>query len=67
MPYSESNALKVLSGIIDPRTGRDIVSAGKLTDLIYKNGVLQVILSIEPALAEGFEPVRKLVEECTQP
>jgi ATP-binding protein involved in chromosome partitioning len=64
MPYSESNALKVLSGIKDPRTGRDIVSAGKLSDLIYKNGVLQVILSIEPALAEGFEPVRKLVENA---
>lgn len=63
MLYSESNALKILSGIKDPRTSRDIVSAGKLTDLIYKNGVLQVILSIEPALVEGFEPVRKLIEE----
>jgi ATP-binding protein involved in chromosome partitioning len=62
MPYSESTALKVLSGIKDPRTGRDIVSAGKLSDLIYKDGILQAILSIEPALVEGFEPVRKLAE-----
>jgi hypothetical protein len=28
MLYSESNALKILSGIKDPRTSRDIVSAG---------------------------------------
>ena len=63
MAYSESAALKALSEIRDPRTGRDIVSSGILTDLIFKNGALRAILSIDPALAGGFEPVRKSAED----
>lgn len=63
MAYSESAALKALSDIRDPRTGRDIVSAGMLSDLIFKDGVLRAVLSIDPALAKGFEPVRKSAED----
>ena len=63
MAYSESAALKALSDIRDPRTGRDIVSAGMLADLIYKDGTLRAVLSIDPALADGFEPVRKSAED----
>ena len=63
MAYSESAALKALSEIRDPRTGRDIVSSGILTDLIFKNGALRAVLSIDPALAGGFEPVRKSAED----
>lgn len=63
MAYSESAALKALSDIRDPRTGRDIVSAGMLADLIFKDGTLRAVLAIDPALAEGFEPVRKSAED----
>ena len=63
MAYSESAALKALSEIHDPRTGRDIVSAGILADLIFKDGNLRAVLSIDPALANGFEPVRKSAED----
>jgi len=63
MSYSESAALKALSNIRDPRTGRDIVSAGILGDLIFKDGMLRAVLSIDPALASGFEPVRKSAED----
>ena len=63
MAYSESTALKALSQIRDPRTGRDIVSAGILADLVFKDGSLRAVLSIDPALADGFEPVRKSAED----
>jgi len=63
MAYSESAALKALSDIRDPRTGRDIVSAGMLTDLIFEDGTLRAVISIDPALAGGFEPVRKSAED----
>ncbi len=63
MPYSEGAALKVLSDIRDPRTGRDIVSAGMLGDLDFKDGSLTAVLLIDPALASGFEPVRKSAED----
>jgi len=63
MAYSESAALQALSEIRDPRTGRDIVSAGMLGDLIFKDGMLRAVLSIDPALASGFEPVRKSAED----
>ena len=63
MAYSESAALKALSGIRDPRTGRDIVSAGMLADLIFEKGILRAVLAINPAFAEGFEPVRKSAED----
>ena len=63
MAYSESAALKALSEIRDPRTGRDIVSAGILSDLIFKDGALRAVLAIDPALASGFEAVRKSAED----
>ncbi len=63
MAYSESAALKALSEIRDPRTGRDIVSAGMLSDLIFKDGSLRAVLAIDPALAGGFEPVRQSAED----
>ena len=63
MAYSESSALKALSEIRDPRTGRDIVSAGMLADLIFNSGTLRAVLSIDPVLADGFEPVRKSAED----
>lgn len=63
MAYSESAALKALSDIRDPRTGRDIVSSGMLSDLVFKDGALRAVLAIDPALANGFEPVRKSAED----
>ena len=63
MTYSESAALKALSGVRDPRTGRDVVAAGMLADLVFEDGSLRAVLSIDPALAKGFEPVRKSAED----
>ncbi|MDB2439475.1 Mrp/NBP35 family ATP-binding protein [Hellea sp.] len=63
MAYSESAALSALSEIRDPRTGRDIIASGMLGDLIFKDGTLRAVLRIDPALAEGFEPVRQSAQD----
>jgi len=63
MSYSEAAALKALSDIRDPRTGKDIVSAGMLGDLVFKDGTLRAVILIDPALASGFESVRKSAED----
>ena len=63
MAYTESAALKALSKVRDPRTGRDIVASGVLGDIAFKNGMVRAVLFIDPALAGGFEPVRKSAED----
>lgn len=60
--YSESAALKRLSDIRDPATGRDIVAAGLLGDLSFKDGVVRAILMIDPARAKDYQAVRTAVE-----
>lgn len=63
MTYSESAALKALSEVRDPRTGRDIIASGILGDIAFKDGMVRAVLFIDPALAAGFEPVRKSAED----
>ena len=63
MAYSESAALKALSTVRDPRTGRDIVASGMLGDIAFKDGMVRAVLFIDPALASGLEPVRKSAED----
>ncbi len=61
MTYSESEALKALSGVMDMSGERDVVSAGRLSDLTFTDGFLRAILLIKPNEAEVFEPVRQAV------
>lgn len=64
MPYSEDKALKALADVRDPRTGRDIVAAGILGDLTYKDGNLRALLQVDPKMAEFYERVRKSAEDA---
>lgn len=64
MPYSESAALKALAGVRDPRTGKDIVAAGMLGDLSYKDGALRALLMVDPKMAEMYERVRLAAEDA---
>lgn len=59
MTYSESAAIKALSGVTDLSGERDIVAAGRLADLNFQDGFLRAILKIDPKDADAFEPVRK--------
>ena len=64
MTYSETLALKALSAITDPRTGRDIIASGLLKDLVFEDGTLRAVLAIDPALAGSFEAVRAQAQEA---
>jgi ATP-binding protein involved in chromosome partitioning len=63
MSYSESAALKALSEVRDPRTGKDIVATGMLGDLSFSDGTLRAILRVDPKMAEFYETVRKSAED----
>lgn len=64
MTYSESKALKALKKVKDPISGRDVVSAGMLGDLIFKDGILRAILMIDPAKAQQYETVRMIAQDA---
>lgn len=62
MTYSESAALRALKNIKDPLSDGDIISAGRLSDLTFKDGVLQAILQIDPDHASAYQEVQSRVE-----
>ncbi len=62
MTYSETAAIKALSGVTDLSGGRDIVTNGRLADLNFQDGFLRAILQIDPKDADAFEPVRQKAE-----
>jgi len=64
MSYSETAALKALAEVKDPRTGKDIVAAGMLGDLSFKDGNLRALLLVDPKMADLYERVRKATEEA---
>ena len=46
--YRESEALRALGGIDDVLGGRDVVSAGRLSALDFKDGILRVTYALPP-------------------
>lgn len=64
MTYSESKALKALKKVKDPVSGRDVVAAGMLGDLVFKDGTLRAILMIDPAKAKQYETVRLIAQDA---
>ncbi len=53
-----------LAQVIDPATGRDIVSAGLVGDIAVRDGLVQVSLLTDRARAAAMEPVRKAAEQA---
>ena len=62
--YSESAALKAFAGISDPKSGRDIVSAGLLGNVELANGTARAILLIDPNMPQHYEPARLAMESA---
>ena len=56
--YSESAALKAFAAITDPRSGRDIISAGLLGNLEFADGLARAILLIDPNHPQKYEAAR---------
>ncbi len=51
--YSETAVLKALGQIADPVADRDVVSAGRLTDLTYQDGRLRVIFALPSEVTQA--------------
>jgi len=51
--YSEAAALRALGAVADPLSYRDIVSAGRLSDLSFDAGRLRVILALPPETTQA--------------
>ncbi len=59
---NEAGLREVLSAIIDPASGRDIVSAGLVEIVQVKGGLVHVSLLTDRAHAAAMEPLRSQVE-----
>lgn len=62
--YSQSAALKALAHVKDPKSGRDIISAGLLAELTFKDGTARAIVLIDGAEAQLYEAVRSETEKA---
>ena len=59
---TEQQILDALKAIIDPASGRDIVTLGMVQGLALNNGNVQFALGVDPARAKEYEPVRQRAE-----
>lgn len=51
--YSEAAVLRALGAVRDPLSDRDIVSAGRLSDLNFADGRLRIILGLPPETTQA--------------
>ena len=60
---SEQQILGSLKQVIDPDSGKDIVSAGMIRGLQTKDGHVAFAIEVDPDKGAGLEPLRKEAEE----
>ena len=60
---SEQQILDSLKKVIDPDSGKDIVSAGMIKGLQTKDGHVAFAIEVDPDKGSGLEPLRKEAEE----
>ncbi len=58
----EQQILRALSGVKDPDTGKDIVSAGMVAGVQIKDGHVAFAIEVDPARGGQLEPLRKEAE-----
>ncbi|MAF96772.1 MAG: hypothetical protein CMM60_13625 [Rhodospirillaceae bacterium] len=61
---TEQQILDSLKEVIDPDSGKDIVSAGMITGLRTKDGHVAFAIEVDPDKGAGLEPLRKEAEEA---
>ncbi len=61
---SEQQILDSLKEVIDPDSGKDIVSAGMIKGLQTKDGHVAFAIEVDPDKGAGLEPLRKEAEEA---
>ncbi len=62
MAITENKALAALSTIRTPKGDRDIVAAGRLTDLQFSADTVTAVIGIDPREAQDFLPVQEAAQ-----
>jgi len=63
---SEADVRTALATIIDPRTGKNLISQGMISGLVIKARNVGFAIEIDPAEGESMEPVRKAAEAAVR-
>lgn len=63
---NEARVLSALEAVIDPKTGRDVVSSRMISGLAIKNDDVIFALEVDPALADDYEAVRVAAERAVE-
>ena len=63
MTTSRETVLEALSGIIDPYSKQDLMTAGLVRALTVDRGAVRFVMEIDPARAKGMEPVQAQAQE----
>jgi ATP-binding protein involved in chromosome partitioning len=61
---SEEQVREALRQVVDPRTGRDIVTAGLISGLGVRDGTVAFTIEVDPRQGAAMEPVRKAAEDA---
>jgi len=60
---TEQQILDALKTVVDPDTGKDVVSAGMVSGLVIKDGNVAFALEVDPQRGPKLEPLRKAAEK----
>ena len=60
---TEQQILDALKAVVDPDTGKDVVSAGMVSGLVMKDGNVAFALEVDPQRGPKLEPLRKEAEK----
>jgi len=64
MAATKEDVLKALSGVIDPQSGKDVVSAGLIEGLTVRDGNVGFALEVPAARGATAEPLRKACDDA---
>jgi ATP-binding protein involved in chromosome partitioning len=64
MAATREDVLKALAGVIDPASGKDVVSAGLVQGLALRDGNVGFAIEVAAARGAQAEPLRKAAEEA---
>ncbi len=60
---TEQQVLDALKGVVEPKSGKDVVALGMISGLVIRDGNVGFAMEVEPRKAPDMEPLRKAAEK----